>query len=220
MPGPRENGRLVSLGRPAERPPERADAARNRQRVLAAAAALFAEHGVTAVSMDDVALAAGVGKGTLFRRFGDKAGLASALLDQLERELQQSLLDGPPPLGPGAPAADRALAFVDAYLDYSQKTLDLVRMSETATPGARYRIGAYWFWHHHLTILLEQHRRESPPERQRMEFSPRHHAVTAGNVAHVLLAPLAADLWASVDADSWPGLRAAVRDVVARQFVS
>src|SRR5687768_9766061 len=99
-------------------PRERADAARNRAAVLAAAADLFRRHGVEAVSMDAVAAAAGVGKGTLFRRFGDKAGLAVALLDERERELQEAILSGPPPLGPGAPAAERLLAFVDAYLDY------------------------------------------------------------------------------------------------------
>ena len=53
--------------------------------------------------MDQVAAAAGVGKGTLFRRFGDKSGLAAALLDARERVLQEAVLFGPPPLGPGAP---------------------------------------------------------------------------------------------------------------------
>src|SRR5213080_2904657 len=53
-------------------PRERADAARNRIKVLAAAEQLFSARGVAAVSMDDVAASAGVGKGTLYRRFGDK----------------------------------------------------------------------------------------------------------------------------------------------------
>src|SRR5579872_4460446 len=135
-------------------PKERADAARNRVAVLAAAAALFAEHGVAEVSMDQIAAAAGVGKGTLFRRFGDKSGLASALLDAAERELQEGILHGPPPLGPGAPADERIAAFTAAYVDYLLKHLDMVRMSETAAQGARYRIGAYRFWHQHLMILL------------------------------------------------------------------
>jgi AcrR family transcriptional regulator len=135
-------------------PKERVDAARNRAAVLAAAARLFAEHGVAAVSMDQVAAAAGVGKGTLFRRFGDKSGLAAALLDAAERELQEAILHGPPPLGPGAPARDRLTAFAGAYLTYLLGHLDLVRMSETASPGARYRIGAYRFWHRHAAILL------------------------------------------------------------------
>ena len=76
-------GRSVDLELMRTPPPkERADAARNRAKVLEAAAELFARHGVESVSMDAVAAAAGVGKGTLFRRFGDKAGLAVALLDE------------------------------------------------------------------------------------------------------------------------------------------
>lgn len=82
---------------------ERADAARNRLRVLAAAERLFSLRGVAGVTMDDVAGEAGVGKGTLYRRFGDKGGLAVALLDERERELQQQLLDGAPPPGPRRP---------------------------------------------------------------------------------------------------------------------
>jgi len=150
-----QSGSATSLELLRTPPPrERADAARNRAAVLRAAAGLFAEHGVTAVSMDQVAAAAGVGKGTIFRRFGDKAGLAVALLDARERELQEAILHGPPPLGPaGAPAA-RLTAFTGAYLDYLLEHLDLVRMSETAAPGARYRIGAYRFWHRHVAILL------------------------------------------------------------------
>lgn len=135
-------------------PKERADAARNRAAILDAAARLFAEHGVEAVSMDQVAAAAGVGKGTLFRRFGDKAGLAAALLDARERVLQEAVISGPPPLGPGVPQQERLVAFADAYLDYAFEYLPLLRMSETASPGARYRIGAYRFWHQHVTILL------------------------------------------------------------------
>ena len=135
-------------------PKERADAARNRAAVLQAAAGLFAEHGVAAVSMDQLAAAAGVGKGTIFRRFGDKAGLAVALLDARERELQEAILHGPPPLGPGAGPEARLTAFAGAYLDYLLQHLELVRMSETAAPGARYRIGAYRFWHRHVSILL------------------------------------------------------------------
>jgi AcrR family transcriptional regulator len=143
----------------ASPPDERADAARNRAAVLAAAADLFRQHGPDAVSMDAVAAAAGVGKGTLFRRFGDKAGLAAALLDEQERALQEAILFGPAPLGPGGsdarPAARaRLTAFVDAYLDYLLAHLAVVRMSETASPGARYRIGAYRFWHRHVSLIL------------------------------------------------------------------
>ena len=61
--------------------------------------------------MDDVAAAAGVGKGTLFRRFGSRAGLMMVLLDEDERASQQAFLFGPPPLGPDAPPMDRLVAF-------------------------------------------------------------------------------------------------------------
>lgn len=61
--------------------------------------------------MDDVAAAAGVGKGTLFRRFGSRAGLMMVLLDEDERASQQAFLFGPPPLGPDAPPIDRLVAF-------------------------------------------------------------------------------------------------------------
>ncbi|MEP7054807.1 MAG: helix-turn-helix domain-containing protein [Actinomycetota bacterium] len=135
---------------------ERADAARNRLKVLAAAESLFEEHGVANVTMDDIAAEAGVGKGTLYRRFVDKGGLAVALLDELERELQQRILRGAPPLGPGAPAADRLAAFVSAYLRFLDRQLDLVLMSETATPGARLRTGAHEFWRQHCVLLLQE----------------------------------------------------------------
>src|SRR4051794_37445864 len=83
-------------------PPERADAARNRRRILAAAARLFAERGAACTSMEAIAAEAGVGKGTLFRRFGDRSNLALAVLSERERELQDAMLAGPAPLGPGA----------------------------------------------------------------------------------------------------------------------
>jgi AcrR family transcriptional regulator len=143
---------LPVLGAPVR---ERADAARNRIRVLEAAEKLFAERGVDAVTMDDVAGAAGVGKGTLYRRFGDKGGLAMALLDQRERELQERILTGPPPLGPGAGAADRLGAFIEAYLELLDRQLDLVLLSETATTGARFRTGAHTLWRQHCRHLLE-----------------------------------------------------------------
>ncbi|MET8984979.1 TetR/AcrR family transcriptional regulator [Nonomuraea wenchangensis] len=167
---------LEMLG--AQPPKERADAARNRRKVLAAAARLFAEKGVESVSMDAVAAAAGVGKGTLFRRFGDKSGLAAALLDERERDLQQRILSGSPPLGPGAPARDRLAAFFAAYLEYVLGHLDLVRMSETASPGARFRIGAYRFWHRHVAILLAEARPDADAE-------PLSHALLAAVSAEV-----------------------------------
>jgi AcrR family transcriptional regulator len=135
---------------------ERADAVRNRRKVLDAAAALYRERGVEAVSMDDIAVAAGVGKGTLYRRFADKSALAAALLDERERDLQRALLSGPPPLGPGAAPCERLAAFAAAYLRYVAGHVDLVALSQTASPGARLRTGAHGFWRQHCAYLLDQ----------------------------------------------------------------
>jgi AcrR family transcriptional regulator len=96
---------------PQGRPQERGDAARNRALLLEAARSLVAEHGADAVTMDDIAAAAGVGKGTLFRRFGSRAALMMVLLDEDERANQQAFLFGPPPLGPDAPPIDRLVTF-------------------------------------------------------------------------------------------------------------
>ncbi|MBB5956750.1 AcrR family transcriptional regulator [Saccharothrix tamanrassetensis] len=142
--------------------PLRADAVRNRAKVLEAAGRLFAERGVESVTMDDVAAAAGVGKGTLYRHFGDKSGLATALLDQRETELQKGILSGRPPLGPGMGPADRLVAFTTAYLGFLRESLDIVLLSQTSTTGARFRPGAHAFWRRHCSYLLEQCRAPEP----------------------------------------------------------
>src|SRR4051812_10520895 len=62
--------------------PLRADARRNREKVLAAARAVFADEGVDA-QMDDVARRADVGVGTVYRHFPTKDALLHALSDEL-----------------------------------------------------------------------------------------------------------------------------------------
>lgn len=103
---------------PQQPPQERGDAARNRALLLDAARHLVATRGADAVTMDDVAAAAGVGKGTVFRRFGSRAGLMMVLLDEDERASQQAFLFGPPPLGPDAPPMDRLVAFGRARIGF------------------------------------------------------------------------------------------------------
>jgi AcrR family transcriptional regulator len=90
---------------------ERADAARNRRHLLAAAREMLAEQGPDTLTMDALAERAGLGKGTVFRRFGTRAGIFAALLDDDEREFQREVLAGPPPLGPGAAPLDRLIAY-------------------------------------------------------------------------------------------------------------
>jgi AcrR family transcriptional regulator len=61
--------------------------------VLRAARALFAEKGVTCVTMEEISRAAGVGKGTLYRRYPHKGLLCQALLDEPTRGFQAEVLE-------------------------------------------------------------------------------------------------------------------------------
>ncbi len=120
-----------------DQPPERKDAAANRSRILYAAKRVLADQGAEGLTMNAVAVAAGVGKGTIFRRFGDRDGLTRALLDEYSIPLQNAFLSGPPPLGPGAPAAERLEAFICALLRFQDAHLELVlaaRRSEVTAP--------------------------------------------------------------------------------------
>jgi AcrR family transcriptional regulator len=169
----------VELPVAGQAPRQRADAARNHERVLCAAARLFAEEGVENVSMDAVAAAAGVGKGTLFRRFGDRAGLAGAVLGEHETQLQDKLIRGQPPLGPGAPPLERLKAFGRAYLEFLDGHAELVFAAEAGMPAARYGRGPFRFYRTHVQLLVRE-------------------AVPAGDVeylADALLAPLLADFF-------------------------
>lgn len=140
---------------------ERADAARNRRRILVAAGRLVAEHGIANVSMDDIAREANVGTGTLYRRFGDRAGLALALLDDHERAFQDAVIAGQPPLGPGAPAAERLKAFGDVYVEVLERHADILAV---AAPPGRGAPGPHQFYSAHLAILLREAAPHVDPE--------------------------------------------------------
>ena len=157
-------------------PPERADAARNRRRILAAAEKLFAENGVSCTSMDAIAAEAGVGKGTLFRRFGDRASLMLALLEENETQFQESFIRGEPPLGPGAPPCERVIAFGEAMIDLCVDRRDL--MAEVQAGPRWLRTSIYSGYRAHLSYLVAM----AAPE-QDAEF-----------VADTLLGVLRADL--------------------------
>jgi AcrR family transcriptional regulator len=125
---------------------------------------LIAKRGIQHMTLEGVAAEAGVGRATLFRRFPDRAALLLALLDEHERRLQDQVLNGPPPLGPGAPASKRLMAFAEALLDLTLEHLELLLGSETTAPLARMHTGAYAVWHLHLAALLAELRSDADPD--------------------------------------------------------
>ncbi|WP_165822348.1 TetR/AcrR family transcriptional regulator [Paenibacillus montanisoli] len=96
---------------------ERKDAARHRELILDTASQLFHEHGVESVSMHQIAKSAGIGQGTLYRRYSSKAELCMELLnDSFKRfaertsaELERSA---------GAAASERLELFLRRWIDY------------------------------------------------------------------------------------------------------
>ncbi|MDS1270340.1 TetR/AcrR family transcriptional regulator [Lipingzhangella sp. LS1_29] len=162
-----------------DRPPtERADAARNRRRILDAAARILDTDGPDGLAMENVAAAAGVGIGTLYRRFGSQGGLALALLDKEERSLQSAVISGPPPLGPGVAPFERLRAFLRELLRRVARQGQLLLTAETNKPHARFTAGAYRLHHAHVSSLLRQASRD----------------IDAHVMADALLAPLTATL--------------------------
>jgi AcrR family transcriptional regulator len=133
---------------------ERADAAANRVRILEAAVRVLAERGAEGTSVDAVACEAGVGKGTIFRRFGDRSGLFQALMDEHLRAFQDAFMFGPPPLGPGASAEDRLAAFLDGLLDLQDDQLELTLALERDRRGVP--IGGYLALSLHLESLIRE----------------------------------------------------------------
>jgi AcrR family transcriptional regulator len=184
-------------------PRERADAQRNRTKVLSAAERLFASNGVDNVSMDAIAAAAGVGKGTLFRRFGDRAGLARALLHERTRQMQEAVIRGPAPLGPGAPPQLRLKAMAGAQLHLLEDHADLIAAGEGGKPGARFSTAPHEFLRLHAGVLV----REAAPEAD-WEM-----------LTDILLAPLGAEsflFWRRVRGFSVDRILAAFETVVDR----
>ncbi len=158
---------------------ERADAARNRQKVLLAAQEVFAAKPAAQVTMDDLARAAGIGRATLYRRYASVAAVAEALLDEHERAIQTRLLAGEGFFATSRAPHERLNALYDALLDLLDRHADLVLGSEVGR--TRFSTGAYGVWHTYVRTLLEEADVEHP-----------------GTMADVLLAPLAAELFLHV----------------------
>lgn len=172
---------------------ERRDAIENRERILATAESLFAEHGIANVNMADIAKAAGVGKGTLYRRFTNKGELCLALLDAQMRDFQDGILSRMQQLSAdGAPKLQQLDQFIDALVYFTEMHSPLLcevqregpPLSQFGAATARLQLPHFW---QYMTIsgLLKT-------------------AVSAGElsenididyVADALLSPLKADIF-------------------------
>jgi AcrR family transcriptional regulator len=100
------------MSAPVEDRPLRRDAEQNRQRLLDAAADVFAEHGLEA-SVDEIARTAGVGMGTLYRRFPTKDALISALVHDVLTTMLTIAREGTE--RPGGTGLEYFLEAVSAY---------------------------------------------------------------------------------------------------------
>lgn len=177
---------------------ERADAARNRLAILDAADRLFADSAdPNKVSMDDIAAAAGVGKGTLFRRFGDRTNLIRHVYAARLAPLRERIENGPPPLGPSGAPRERVAAIIDAIAVLKLENAHLmIALEDGGAPAHRlHESPDYVTVHELLTDLITA---SGNPEQ-------------AGWVAHLLLAAVRADLLqhlVEVEKRSHPEIRA------------
>jgi AcrR family transcriptional regulator len=178
---------LDYLGRQAPVESERSDAARNRRKILRAARVLFDERGVTGVTMEEIARASGVGKGTLYRRFPHKGFLCQALLDEPTRGLQErtlALLSEP-----GKSALERLDLFLGLVVEFTEENLDLLYGGNEPLCGAdrleRFSHPAYDWRRSTVLGLLRAAAREG-------EVDP---GLDLEYLATALLAPLDLDLY-------------------------
>lgn len=139
------NGLVIMDARPS-----RADAVKNRQLLLDTAARLFAEHGVDEVTMSAVAQAAGVGKGTLYRHFTDKAELCHALLDYDQRDLQERTLKRLRSEG-NSPCEDLRW-FMEEIVGFAVRNLSMLNVVEIASKSLNH--AAHQWWRQTIRALL------------------------------------------------------------------
>lgn len=155
---------------------ERADAVRNRAAILEAAEALYRQDGH--VTLARVAEAAGVGKATVLRRFGDLNGLVEAVIAPRVAALRDAITSGAPPLGPGGGAQERLHVYLDALFDFVLDNRTLIRALEDRRPHAYYANPASRFWIDELDRRLRA----------------AHPGTDAGYLAHAVFTALRADV--------------------------
>ena len=178
---------LDHMGREAPDAKERRDVARNRGRILKAARALFEERGVVTVTMEEIARSAGVGKGTLYRRFPHKGLLCHALLDEPTRAFQAETLESLGRVGIGP--AEKLGLFLDHLVRFTDANLDLLYGGHETLDGterlAHFAHPSYGWQRGTIVGLLRVARRDGEIEEN----------LDAEYLADALLAPLGVDLF-------------------------
>jgi AcrR family transcriptional regulator len=140
-----------------EAPKERRDAAEHRRRILAAARALFAAQGIDATNMTEIARAANLGQGTLYRRFAHKGELCEALLKENFGCFQNRLEER---------FTDQSIATVEhldflfrELIEFNKKNYPLLAAIIDAANGVRrgeYFQSPIYIWMHSTLVRLLQ----------------------------------------------------------------
>jgi AcrR family transcriptional regulator len=150
---------VTGLAEAAEAVRERRDAAEHRQQILAAAARLFARRGVQAVTMEEIARAAGVGKGTLYRRYAHKGLLCLAVMESCWRHFQEDAsaelartADGLSSLARLDLFLGQLVGWIEEHVDW----LDVVANAAGEQPGGACRGPIFQWTHRVIADLLAQ----------------------------------------------------------------
>ena len=182
-----EAGRVVPpLGFGATPSGERRDAAESRRRVLGAARELFSERGVDAVSMHEVGRAAGVGQGTLYRRFEHKGALCLALLfEGVERLYERARMREEA----GGPALEQLMGLLEDLARFNEENAPLLGAIRDSVGGGRrsemYR-NPFFGWLQETVAALLGRAVEEGEARETLDVE---------GVAGAVLAPLNVDLY-------------------------
>jgi AcrR family transcriptional regulator len=169
--------------------PERADAAANRLRILQVAEQLFAERGVENVNMAEIAGAAGVGKGTLYRRFANKAMLCLSLIDEQMAAFQNDrLAEMRLMAAQGVPHMEQLAVFLEALVHFTDMHSPILSEVQRANllPEADDNSSLPHFWQYmtvHGLLRTAVTHNEIPAD------------LDLDYLADALLAPLKADLF-------------------------
>ncbi|GLY66793.1 TetR/AcrR family transcriptional regulator [Amycolatopsis taiwanensis] len=157
---------------------QRADVLRNHAAVLAAAETLLHRDDLDRITLARIAEAAGVGKATVLRHFGDVGGVVEAVLAPKVTALQDAVSAGDPPLGLDGSPREALHAFLDALFDFVLDNRTLIRALENRRPNAYYANPASRFW---IGELSRRIRRAVP-------------SADADYLAHVVFTALRADI--------------------------